>query len=63
MAEVRVSYWLCKGLFLEVGYRVSDVTSGNGDTLFHATTGDIRVPFNEGNTTRQGLILGLSCHF
>jgi len=63
MADIRLCYCLWKGLSLDLGYRVWDATSGQGETIFRFTNGNGQFPFNEGNTTRQGLILGLNYQF
>jgi hypothetical protein len=61
--DLRLSYRVWRGLSAEIGYRIFDATSGNGETIFRFNEGDSRVPFNEGNTTRQGLTLGLNYYF
>jgi hypothetical protein len=63
IAEARFCYWLWRGLFLELGYRIWDVTSGDGAALIRATTGATELPLNGANTTRQGLVLGLNYQF
>jgi hypothetical protein len=64
MADFKVCYRLWRGLFADIGYRVWDVQSGSGETLIRSTVlGDVKLPFNEGTSFRQGLILGLSYHF
>jgi hypothetical protein len=62
--DLRLSYRIWRGLSAEIGYRIFDATSGDGETIIRTTNfGDLRVPFNEGNTTRQGLTLGLNYYF
>lgn len=63
-ADLRVTYWLCRGLFLELGYRIWDVTSGSGQ-ISESFSGvpTFSLPFNQASTVRQGLTLGLTYQF
>jgi hypothetical protein len=64
MADFSVTCWLCKGLFIELGYRIWDVQSGRGQTTENFANGtEYELPFNQATTLRQGLILGLTYQF
>jgi len=64
MADLGVTYWLCQGLFMELGYRIWDATSGRGETIeSFAGVPSVNLPFNRAQTVRQGLTLGFTYQF
>jgi hypothetical protein len=64
LGDFRFSYWMVRGLFLEVGYRVFAAQSGIGETTVRLANGpDGNLPFNVGQTVRQGMTFGLTYQF
>jgi hypothetical protein len=62
--DFRISYWLCSGLFFEIGYRIWDAEAGKGRfTDLFSSGGEANLPFNQATTLRQGFTVGLSYQF
>lgn len=62
--DATISYNSPWGLSIEAGYRYWDISSGNGTGTFHTVaSGDAQQPFNEANSTRHGVIIGISYRF
>lgn len=71
MYDCRVTYWIWRGLFAEVGYRIWYAQSGSGELTERNTNGTLfpngspvtQLPFNQGTTLRQGVTFGLTYQF
>lgn len=64
LGDIRFTYWICKGLYAEIGYRIWHASSGEGETtLRFRNAPESQLIFNEGSTTRQGLVIGLTYQF
>jgi len=62
--DATLSYNVWRGLSIEAGYQLWDISSGEGTiTARSLIVGDVQEPFNEANSTRHGLIIGINYLF
>ncbi|MDV2496608.1 MAG: hypothetical protein RX316_10445 [bacterium] len=56
------NFW--EGLSVEVGYQIWDIVSGEDDIIAHSVTGtDATQPFNQAESFRHGILLGINYNF
>ncbi|MFO0803621.1 MAG: hypothetical protein U0791_10955 [Gemmataceae bacterium] len=61
MADFGLTYRIYRGLYADLGYRIWNVSVGNGETEIRFSNGNVvQVPLKQADTTRQGLIVGLN---
>lgn len=62
--DATLSYVVSRGLSIEAGYQVWDISSGEGTiTARSLILGDVREPLNEANSTRHGAMVGINYRF